>query len=47
MAWASAMCIIIITNVIENSITFQTDASGSSWSRETGYIYQIIGRNNL
>lgn len=40
-----AIISILIRDVKENSITFEATTSGTSWSSQTAYVYQIIGRN--
>lgn len=41
----NAIACIKISNVSDNSITFEAYAGGSSWSVYTVYIFKIIGRN--
>lgn len=40
-----AIISVQIRDVKENSITFERKTSGTSWSSQTAYVYQIIGRN--
>lgn len=44
-ASSEAMATVYITNITDNTITFNVLLSGNSWTGITGYLFKIIGRN--